>query len=119
MSIRVRKSIAALLVGYLLFVAGIVYGMSVIRQGVIADLGTPQAQADWNAWRTEAAQQDGTKGPVQRSVPKSPEPPMLVLMRDYFPACVLGLLLPLSALYIVTTWMACGVLRQSGNSSDS
>ncbi len=35
-------------------------------------------------WKAEAAKEDGTAGPVQRTVPKSNEPPLLILMRDYF-----------------------------------
>ncbi len=110
---RIPKTlIASLIVGYFLVAALIVAGMFAVRQSMVPELSTPQSQADWNAWRAEAAQQDGTHGPVQHAVPKSPEPPLLVLIRDYFPACVIGLLLPLSALYGVIAWMACGVLRQ-------
>jgi hypothetical protein len=109
--------IAFLMVGYLLFAVLIVAGMFLVRQSIVPELSTSQSQADWNAWRAEAAQQNASHGPVQRTVPKSPEPPLLVLMRDYFPACLLGLLLPLSALYGVIAWMACGVLKESGNSS--
>ncbi len=110
-----KTLLIALVAGYLLFAALLGAGMFLVRQTMIPELSTAQSQADWNAWRAEAAQQDGTHGPVQRTVPKSPEPPLLVLMRDYFPACVLGLLVPLSALYAVIAWLACGVARQSKN----
>jgi hypothetical protein len=113
MSQHTSKFVIALLtIGYFVFAAALVVGMFSVREGLVPELSTPQSQADWNQWRTEAAQQDGTHGPVQRVVPKSPEPPLLVLLRDYFPACVVGLLVPLSALYAVIAWMACGVLRQ-------
>jgi hypothetical protein len=113
MAKRISKIlIAALILGYVLFAALLVAGMLIARQSIVPELSSSQSQADWNAWRAEAARQDGTHGPVQRAVPKSPEPPMLVLLRDYFPACVLGLLLPLSALYFVIAWMACGIMRQ-------
>ncbi len=110
-----KTLLTALLAGYLLFAALLVAGMYLVRQTMIPELSTPQSQADWTAWRAEAAQQDGTHGPVHRTVPKSTEPPLLILMRDYFPACVLGLLVPLSALYAVIAWLACGIARQSKN----
>jgi hypothetical protein len=106
----------SLILGYLVFAAALIAGMLIARQSIVPELSSSQSQADWNAWRAEAARQDGTHGPVQRAVPKSQEPPMLVLLRDYFPACVLGLLVPLSALYAVIAWMACGILRQSNGS---
>ncbi len=86
------------------------------RRDVLADMATPEAQTEWNDWRTKAAEQDGKHAPVQLTVSKSPQPPVLVLMRDYFPACVIGLLVPLSALYAFIAWLICGVLRQSNAS---
>ncbi|HTQ38247.1 MAG TPA: hypothetical protein VMJ32_04430 [Pirellulales bacterium] len=108
--------IALVTIGYFVFAAAVLVGMFLVRESMVPELSTSQSQLDWNQWRAEAAQQDGSHGPVQRAVPKSPEAPLLVLLRDYFPACVVGLLVPLSALYAVIAWMACGVLRQSKNS---
>lgn len=105
--------------GYLLFAVAIVAAMFLVRNNIVPELSTAQSQADWNAWRVEVAQQNAAHGPVQRTVPKSPEPPMLVLMRDYFPACVLGVFLPLSALYAVIAWMICGVIRQKSDPASS
>jgi hypothetical protein len=114
MAERAPKIVVGLLiVGYILFATAIVGGMIVARQIMVPELSTSQSQADWNAWRTEAAHENGTHGPVQRAVPKSPEPPLLVLLRDYFAACVIGLLIPASALYAVIAWMICGVIRQA------
>ncbi|HZZ26815.1 MAG TPA: hypothetical protein VFE46_02310 [Pirellulales bacterium] len=108
-----KIAIALLVIGYFVFAAAVLVAMFMVHESMVPALSTPQSQADWNQWRTEAAQQDGTHGPVQRVVPKSPEPPLLVLLRDYFPACVVGVLIPLSALYAVIAWMTCGVLRQA------
>ena len=105
--------VAFLAIGYFVFAAAILLAMFTVRENVVPELSTAQEQADWNQWRAEAAQQDGTHGPVQRVAPRSPEPPLLLLMRDYFPACVVGLLVPLSALYAVIAWMISGVIRQS------
>ena len=76
-------------------------------------MGTPTAEAEWNRWRAEAAKEDGSTGPVQRTVPKSNQPPLLILMRDYFPASLIGLLLPLSALYWFIAWLVRGVSAAS------
>ncbi len=70
------------LVCYLLLMAGLVLGLSTLRGQVIADLSTPKARADWEAWRQRNAPQE--KGVIHRRVPKSEEPPHLVLLRDYF-----------------------------------
>ena len=100
-------------VGYLLVVIGIVAAMFVARNSVLASMDSPEAKQEWNDWRSEAAKQDGTHGPVQRSTPRSGEPPSLVLMRDYFAASTIGLLLPASALYVFFAWVICGVIYQS------
>jgi hypothetical protein len=104
-----------LIAGYIAVVTMVIWGMSAWRQTVVANLSTPEARAAWNQARTELSQEDGTHGPVQRVAPRSPEPPMLVLLRDYFPACVFGLLAPLSALYAFIGWISWGVLRQAGH----
>jgi hypothetical protein len=106
---RIPKHVLALVaLGYVLLVAATVVAMLAMRSGVLQrDAGA--AQQDWNTWRNEAAKQDGEHGPVQRSVPRSGEPPALVLMRDYFAATTIGLLVPVSALYGFIAWIVCGV----------
>jgi hypothetical protein len=87
--------------------------MFLVRNSVLHDLQTADAQVAWDAWRVKAAEQDGTHGPVQRSTPRSGEPPALVLMRDHFAATTIGLLVPVSALYGFIVWIVCGVVYQS------
>ncbi len=70
-------------VAYLAFLALVIWGCFAARQSALATFGTPAAQAEWDAWRAAAAEQ-AESGPVRRKVPKSTEPPALVLMRDYF-----------------------------------
>jgi hypothetical protein len=43
------------------------------RERRLAALSTPQAQADWDAFRERMRRESGRDGPVQRKVPKSPE----------------------------------------------
>lgn len=68
---------------YLVFTDVVVYGVFAARAWTLSHYGTPQAQADWNQWRT-TAKRHASGGPVQRRVPSSAEPPALVLMRDRF-----------------------------------
>jgi hypothetical protein len=98
---------------YVLMLVAIVAGLFALRASVLAEMSTPAAEADWMRWKAEAAKEDGTAGPVQRTVPKSNEPPLLILMRDYFRASVVGLLLPVSALYWFIAWLVHGVATQS------
>jgi hypothetical protein len=54
------------------------------RERRLAALSTPQAQADWDAFRERMRRESGRDGPVQRKVPKSPGPPERVWLRDYW-----------------------------------
>ena len=102
-------------VGYFLVIGGVVSAMFFARDSVLESMNKPEAQQAWNDWRTEAAEQDGTHGPVQRSIPRSGEPPSLVLMRDYFAVSTIGLLVPVSALYLFSAWVVCGVVYQASS----
>ena len=68
--------------------------------------------ADWQAWREDVRQQQTNPGPVKRRVPKSDEPPALVLMRDYFAVLMVGAVLFSSLLYWIMAWFVTGILRQ-------
>lgn len=54
------------------------------RDARLVALSTPEAQADWDAFRERMRRESGRDGPVQRKVPKSAEPPELVWLRDYW-----------------------------------
>ncbi|HEY2882868.1 MAG TPA: hypothetical protein VGJ15_10550 [Pirellulales bacterium] len=108
-----KVAIVSLAALYVLLVAAIVSGMFYWRHVTVSAGEVEQSQAEWNQWRTLAAKDDGKHSPVQRTIPKSEEPPMLVLLRDHFPACVIGLLAPLTGLYAFIAWLAIGVWRQS------
>lgn len=101
------------LAAYVLMLAAVVGGLFALRANIVSEMSTPAAEADWKRWKVEAAKENGATGPVQRTVPKSNEPPLLILMRDYFPASLVGLLLPLTALYWFIAWLVHGVARQS------
>lgn len=54
-----------------------------MRSAWLAELETPEAQARWDEFREAMREETGTRGPVQRKVPKSVEPPLRVWLRDY------------------------------------
>jgi hypothetical protein len=58
--------------------------LAVWRTSRLAELSRPEVQAEWDTFRAAMREQSGRAGPVQRKVPKSPEPPELVWLRDYF-----------------------------------
>ncbi|HEX3999536.1 MAG TPA: hypothetical protein VHX65_13370 [Pirellulales bacterium] len=71
---------------YLATIVGIALWVLEARKDVIAQLEQRSQLEGWQAWRAAAAKQNGTHGPVEREVPRSEVPPMLMLMRDNFPA---------------------------------
>jgi hypothetical protein len=64
-------------------------------------------------------QQQKLPGPVQRRVPKSAEPPALVLMRDYFGVSMAGAILFSSVLYWVIAWFVSGIVSGNNESRDT
>lgn len=109
MSLPPRWAIAAAL--YALVLAGVAGGMVYLRRVALATYGTPQAQAEWEAWRQAARQMADSSGPVRRRPPSSPQPPALVLMRDHFGVCLAGALLLASVLFGTLLWLAQGALE--------
>lgn len=71
-------------------VAGLVASMALAAWAAVAarawaveQLSTPEARTAWSAWKRDVEVQQPT-AVVQRRVPKSDEPPWLILMRDHF-----------------------------------
>ncbi len=107
MSFRTKLLFA---LGYVVCMAAVVWGMLRFREQAVATYGTPEAQADWQTWRDAATQEANNEGPIKRRAPESDQPPALVLMDEYFPAC-LGLALLLSSvLYGATALMIYGAV---------
>jgi hypothetical protein len=108
-----RRSLTAWGIAYLLVMAVVVGGLYRARSRWQGAYGTEQAQQDWQAWRQEVAAPRRSAGVVRR-VPQSDRPPALVLLTDYFPAC-LGLSLVLSsALFCTVAFLVRGVLQGAG-----
>jgi hypothetical protein len=84
---------------YITIIALVVGALFYGRQRAFALYGSEAAQTEWDAWREDAKKLADESGPVKRRVPKSVEPPALVLMRDHFVVCLIGSLLLTSVLF--------------------
>jgi hypothetical protein len=98
---------------YLALVCAILALLLYARRRTLAELASADSVKQWQAWREDVKHQDADLGPVQRRVPKSAEPPALVLMRDYFGVCLAGALLFSTVLYWVIAWLVVGALTPS------
>lgn len=98
-------------VGYVGLMIGIVATMYWQRQKVLNELASPAAMAEWQTWRNDVQKEQAHPGPVARRVPKSIEPPALVLMRDYFTVSLIGATFFTSILYWLIAWFVTGTLQ--------
>lgn len=95
---------------YVAFLCVLVSLLFVARQHALTSDSSDASHENWRDWRAEAQrQQDGT-GPVRRRVPKSSEPPSLVLLRDHFATSLAILVVLSSALFFTIAIMVRGVL---------
>jgi hypothetical protein len=99
------------IVGSVVLLGTVVGTMFWLRQSAVADLSSAKSISDWQAWREDVREQQTNRGAVERRVPKSDEPPELVLMRDYFKVLMLGAILFSSMLYWVIAWFVTGIFR--------
>lgn len=104
---------------YVVLIGTIVWSLFHARQLAFVELATSNAAGDWQVWREEVKHQEEHLGPVQRRVPKSAEPPALVLMRDYFGVSMTGAILFSTLLYWIMAWFVTGALAPwAANDSD-
>ena len=97
---------------WLAFVALPPVGLAIVRESWMHELDRPEARAEWEAFRGAMQAQTGREGPVQRKVPKSEEPPVLVWLRDYFTLACSAWLLFGSVLWGVMAFFVIGVGSQ-------
>ncbi len=96
---------------YGLCMTAVVGGMFVARSRSLATFGNADAEAAWQDWREDVRDAIPTSGTTQRRIPKSEEPPALVLMRDYFAACTFFAVVMSSALFLTTAIVVKGVMQ--------
>lgn len=99
------------IVGYVVMVCAVAGTMFRLRRSSVPDLSSPKAISAWQSWREDVREQRTNPGPVERRVPKSDEPPELVLMRDFFAVLMVGALLFSSLLYWIMAWFVTGILK--------
>ncbi len=96
---------------YAVLLMGVIWTMFSTRRWALSELANPKAIGQWEEWREDVRQQQVQSSPVQRRVPKSAEPPTLVLLRDYFVVSLVGAVLFSSLLYFVIAWFVTGILN--------
>jgi hypothetical protein len=99
----------ATIAAYALLIVSMLAGLDWARRALLAKLDTSEARQEWEDWRSEAKRQADGEGPIQRKVPKSSEPPTLVLLRDYYGVCVVGAWLFTTLLFAVLVFVFRGV----------
>jgi hypothetical protein len=95
---------------YLAMLATVVWWLYAARDWAQAELTKPESAVAWEAWREDVRADQTRPAPVQRRVPKSIEPPALVLTRDYFGVLMTGAVLFSSLLYGVVAWFVTGII---------
>jgi len=83
------------------------------RQSALFQSSSLTSVSDWKKTREEMREEQSKHGPVERRMPKSDEPPALVLMRDHFAVMMVGALLFSSLLYWIIAWFITGILKGS------
>jgi len=107
-----RFSLAALIIffGYGMMVV-VVVGALLVARGRELRSHNEIEQKKWKTWRDEVKRHENNgDSPVARRVPKSEEPPTLVLLRDYFGTSLTIILVLSSALYFTAALMVRGAL---------
>lgn len=117
MGLRVARLDLLFLATYVLLMVGIAWAMFAARARLAPRFAGDQRKQEWSQWREAVQQGDADMGRVKRKVPRSQEPPTLVLLRDHFAVCLIGLLGISSVLYGSVVFMLRGVLRGPSPSS--
>ncbi|HXT57129.1 MAG TPA: hypothetical protein VN699_00775 [Pirellulales bacterium] len=81
---------------YLALLAVLSTALVYVRREKVAELSSPQALADWEAWKAETQRQASLPGLPSRRPVHSDEPPTLILLRDHF-GVVLGMSLTVAS----------------------
>jgi hypothetical protein len=91
----------------------LVWGMFAMRMNVLRELNTQKSHENWQHWRSDVERQQQQTQTIPRRIPKSEEPPALVLMRDYFVTCLVGAVLFVSLLFWAVAGLAIGAITDS------
>jgi hypothetical protein len=81
------------------------------REARLAEISAPESQAAWERFRAAMRAESQGRGPVQRKVPRSPEPPERVWLRDFPHVVVAAWVIFVGLLGAVIGWLLRGALR--------
>lgn len=98
-------------IGYVAVVSAAIAAMYAARRHVFATLDTPEARAEWTAWKEETARLSKTDEPMKRREAKSVEPPALVFFRDYFGTAIATSVIGVTLFYWFTAFLVRGSMR--------
>jgi len=112
-SISRRVITAIALAGWLAAVVAPPVCLYACRERRLAEVSTPEARRQWEAFREDVRRQADQPGPVKRKVPRSVEPPELVWLRDYAPLAATAWVVLAGVLGGVLAAMAIGVARSA------
>jgi len=100
------------LLAYVATMALIVYTLLYVRSTQVQRLNSAQAKRDWQQWREGAKKDSAGDGPVRRRVPKSVDPPLLVLLTEHFAVLLVSSLVFGSVLFFVVLFLLHGAIAQ-------
>jgi hypothetical protein len=95
---------------------GVTWLMFSVRASTLAS-SSAESQQNWDDWREAVKEGKAEEGGVVRRVPKSAEPPALVLMRDHFAVCLSGALVLSSVLFGAMILMMRGAFASTAKPS--
>jgi hypothetical protein len=110
-----KRAIFIWLAAYAVLMTILVVGLLQVRKRTLTNLSTPEARENWQQWRDQVSKQ-AEESPVHRRIPKSTEPPGLILMRDHFPAILAAAIFFATVLFTLLAGLARGALRGALNS---
>lgn len=113
-----RRGNLAWLAAYLIVMTGVVVSMLHQRRVTLSTMDTPEARAQWQAWR-DAPPNQRADLPVRRRPPSTDEPPALILMRDYFGVMMSAAVVFGSLLFATIMFSVRGVLWRDHRQASS
>ena len=102
---------------YVVLLATLIGSLYALRHRVLSPDRRAAAQRNWEAWRRQASDQVKRQPGTRRQVPRSPEPPATVLLRDHFGLCLTIAIVFGSALFGSFWFFLYGALTQGSRVS--
>ncbi len=101
-------------IGYALWLALIVGLLLRARTWATAEANKPAAQQAWDGWKDEVQRQNQEQGSVVRKIPRSDQPPAVILLNQRFGGVLTSCLIVGSFFYAFAAFVGWGVISQRG-----